>query len=120
MGVQALPVAAELSVGLTVLIFDDRGFGWPRFMRRRVGADVALVSFHASIPPEAIVTSLGGWAARPPPSRVHEALADAEAVARSNRIAAVVVDVGSSEIPVGIRRVFGYPAGERLDHDLPE
>ncbi|MCZ0983682.1 thiamine pyrophosphate-dependent enzyme [Streptomyces diastatochromogenes] len=71
MGFAALPTAAELNLGLTVLVLDNRGYGWPRFVRAEEEAPDELTRFTAPrtpTPPSAPSAASPPAAPRPPNS----------------------------------------------------
>ncbi|MGW7409798.1 thiamine pyrophosphate-binding protein [Streptomyces sp. NPDC054833] len=114
MGLAALPTAAELNLGLTVLVLDNRGYGWPRFVRAEEGAPDTLTRFTAPAHTDAAVRALGGLTARcTTAGELAAALDDAAKAHAEGRTTVITVPVRDDDVPVGVRRVFdaGPPAG---------
>ncbi|WP_445282517.1 thiamine pyrophosphate-binding protein [Streptomyces sp. DSM 118148] len=114
MGLAALPTAAELNLGLTVLVLDNRGYGWPRFVRAEEGAPDALTRFTTPAHTDAAVHALGGLTARC--TTATELVAALEGAAKAHaegRTTVITVPVRDDDVPVGVRRVFdtASPAG---------
>ncbi|MFD7703710.1 thiamine pyrophosphate-binding protein [Streptomyces caelestis] len=108
MGLAALPTAAELNLGLTVLVLDNRGYGWPRFVRAEEHAPDALTRFTAPAHTDAAVHALGGLTARcTTAAELAAALEDAAKAHAEGRTAVITVPVRDDDVPMGVRRVFG-------------
>ncbi|WP_161952734.1 thiamine pyrophosphate-dependent enzyme, partial [Actinoplanes sp. TFC3] len=108
MSVNTLPTAAELGCPLVMVVFDNRGFGWPRFLRRQEDQPSTFADFRTPLPMAALVTSLGGFTTTVTGGAgVRPALAAARAAAETGRLALVVVPVDDEDVPVGIRRICG-------------
>jgi len=103
----ALPTAAEQGRGLTVVVLENAGLGWPRFRRGQDGVDDALTRFGGGEPPyPAVVEALGGWTVRPPDAAaIPAALAEAACRAAAGQLALVRVPVADDDVPPGIHRV---------------
>ncbi|MEU2078004.1 thiamine pyrophosphate-binding protein [Streptomyces sp. NPDC013489] len=107
MGLAALPTAAELNLGLTVLVLDNRGYGWPRFVRAEEEAPDELTRFTAPSHTDAVVRALGGVTARCTTSaELATALDDAAKAHAEGRTTVITVPVRDDDVPVGVRRVF--------------
>ncbi|MHC5705743.1 thiamine pyrophosphate-binding protein [Streptomyces tirandamycinicus] len=114
MGLAALPTAAELGLGLTVLVLDNRGYGWPRFVRAEEGAADGLTRFTAPAHTDAAVRALGGRTAYcTTAAELAAALDDAAEAHADGRTTVITVPVRDDDVPVGVRRVFAAsaPAG---------
>ncbi|MEU2056758.1 thiamine pyrophosphate-binding protein [Streptomyces bungoensis] len=114
MGLAALPTAAELNLGLTVLVLDNRGYGWPRFVRAEERAPDTLTRFTAPAHTDAAVRALGGLTAHC--TTAAELVAALEGAAKAHaegRTTVITVPVRDDDVPVGVRRVFDTapPAG---------
>jgi acetolactate synthase-1/2/3 large subunit len=106
MSLTALPAAADLGCGLVLVVFDNRGFGWPRFLRE--GGNGELTRFETTWDWSELVESVGGWWAQPSDdASLRAALGDAREIAALGRIAAIVVPVPDGDIPVGVQRFYG-------------
>lgn len=104
----AVPTIAELGLGIVVVAFDNRGFGWPRRGRRARDADDHLTRFTVPAPVEAAVREVGGVTFRLGAGEdAGPALARARAAAGAGRLALVVVEVTDDDVPVGVRRIEG-------------
>ncbi|MFI8326258.1 thiamine pyrophosphate-binding protein [Streptomyces sp. NPDC085529] len=107
MGLAALPTAAELNLGLTVLVLDNRGYGWPRFVRAEEAAPDELTRFAAPSHTDAAVRALGGDTARcTTAAELAAALDDAAKAHAEGRTTVITVPVRDTDVPVGVRRVF--------------
>lgn len=107
MGLAALPTAAELNLGLTVLVLDNRGYGWPRFVRAGEEAPDELTHFTAPSHTEAAVRALGGDTARcTTTAELAAALDEAAKAHAEGRTTVITVPVRDDDVPVGVRRVF--------------
>ncbi|OKJ48553.1 hypothetical protein AMK27_37830 [Streptomyces sp. CB02009] len=107
MGLAALPTAAELNLGLTVLVLDNRGYGWPRFVRAEEEAPDELTRFTAPSHTDAVVRALGGVTARcTTAAELATALDDAAKAHAEGRTTVITVPVRDDDVPVGVRRVF--------------
>ncbi|MFJ9810786.1 thiamine pyrophosphate-binding protein [Streptomyces sp. NPDC101158] len=107
MGLAALPTAVELGLGLTVLVLDNGGYGWPRFVRAEEGAPDALTRFTAPSHTDAAVRALGGSTARcATPAELAAALDEAAKAHTEGRTTVITVPVRDDDVPVGVRRVF--------------
>ncbi|MEV6398554.1 thiamine pyrophosphate-binding protein [Streptomyces sp. NPDC051907] len=106
MGLDALPTAAELGLGLVLLVFDNQGYGWPRLLRTEVGAPAGLTRFARPMPVDDIVRALGGEAVSPDLDAIPAALRRARETAASGRIALVRIAVADGDVPPGVRRLF--------------
>ncbi|MEU5090316.1 thiamine pyrophosphate-binding protein [Streptomyces sp. NPDC021356] len=107
MGLAALPTAAELNLGLTVLVLDNRGYGWPRFVRAEERAPDTLTRFSAPAHTDAAVRALGGHTARcTTAAELAAALEDAAKAHAEGRTTVITVPVRDYDVPVGVRRVF--------------
>ncbi|MEV0966769.1 thiamine pyrophosphate-binding protein [Streptomyces sp. NPDC049910] len=114
MGLAALPTAVEEGLGLTVLVLDNGGYGWPRFVRAEEGAPDTLTRFTAPAHTEAAVRALGGRTARCTSAEdLANALDDAAKTHAEGRVTVLTVPVRDTDVPVGVRRVFAAapPAG---------
>ncbi|MFC8956447.1 thiamine pyrophosphate-binding protein [Streptomyces sp. NPDC057101] len=107
MGLAALPTAAELNLGLTVLVLDNRGYGWPRFVRAEEAAPDELTRFTAPSHTDAAVHALGGHTARcTTPAELATALDEAAKAHAEGRTTVITVPVRDDDVPVGVRRIF--------------
>ncbi|MGW1514625.1 thiamine pyrophosphate-binding protein [Streptomyces sp. NPDC002394] len=107
MGLAALPTAAELDLGLTVLVLDNRGYGWPRFVRAEERAPDTLTRFTTPSHTDAAVRALGGHTVRCTTAAELAAALDAAAEAHAEgRTTVITVPVRDTDVPVGVRRVF--------------
>ncbi|MEU1228948.1 thiamine pyrophosphate-binding protein [Streptomyces sp. NPDC005828] len=107
MGLAALPTATELNLGLTVLVLDNRGYGWPRFVRAEEQAPDTLTRFTAPSHTDAAVRALGGDAVRcTTVAELTAALDDAAKAHAEGRTTVITVPVRDDDVPVGVRRVF--------------
>ncbi|WP_331717773.1 thiamine pyrophosphate-binding protein (plasmid) [Streptomyces zaomyceticus] len=110
MGLAALPTATELRLGLTVLVLDNRGYGWPRFVRAEERSPDTLTRFTAPSHTDAAVRALGGDAVRcTTPVELVTALAAAAKAHTEGRTTVITVPVHDADVPVGVRRVFADP-----------
>ncbi|MFJ3906197.1 thiamine pyrophosphate-binding protein [Streptomyces sp. NPDC090025] len=110
MGLAALPTAVERGLGLTVLVLDNGGYGWPRFVRAEEGAPDALTRFAAPSHTDAAVRALGGDAVRCTTAAELAAALDGAAKAHAEgRTTVITVPVHDTDVPVGVRRVFADP-----------
>ncbi|MFI0406069.1 thiamine pyrophosphate-binding protein [Actinomadura sp. 3N508] len=108
MSLPALASAAELRRGLVVVVFDNAGFGWPRWLRGQEGAPDELTRFQARLPLDAIATGLGGTYAAPAgDAGLREAMRKARKAAADGRLAIVTVQPREDDVPAGVRRLFG-------------
>ncbi|MCY0942954.1 thiamine pyrophosphate-binding protein [Streptomyces antarcticus] len=119
MSLAALPTAAEQRIGLTALVLDNGGYGWPRFVRADEGAPDTLTRFTAPSHAEAAVRAVGGWSARcATEGELAAALETAAKVTAEGRTAVITVPVRDEDVPVGVRGLFdghgaaGSPAAE--------
>ncbi|MYV67648.1 thiamine pyrophosphate-binding protein [Streptomyces sp. SID2131] len=111
MGLAALPTVTELKLGLTVLVLDNRGYGWPRFVRAEERAPDTLTRFNAPSHTDAVVRALGGDAVRcTSPEELVIALVAAARAHTEGRSTVITVPVRDADVPVGVRRVFAGPA----------
>ncbi|GLZ06505.1 acetolactate synthase, large subunit, biosynthetic type [Actinomadura sp. NBRC 104412] len=111
MSLPALATAAELRLGLVVVVFDNAGHGWPRWLRAQEGAPDELTRFNAVLPWDAITAGLGGtYAAPADDTGLRAALRDARQAAAGGRLAVVTVRPREDDVPVGVRRLFGSPS----------
>ncbi|MFI1395464.1 thiamine pyrophosphate-binding protein [Streptomyces sp. NPDC020681] len=107
MGIDALPTAAELGLGLVLLVFDNEGYGWPRLLRQQLDAPAGLTRFALPLPVDDIVRALGGQAETPDSvAGIPDALRRARKAAAAGRIALVRIKVPDDDVPPGIRRLF--------------
>ncbi|MEU5884362.1 thiamine pyrophosphate-dependent enzyme [Spirillospora sp. NPDC047279] len=108
MSLSALTTAASHRLGLVVVVFDNSGFGWPRWLRRQEGAPDEVTRFGADLPIGAIVEGLGGTFAAPADGRaLRTALTEARTTAAEGRTAVITVRPVEDDVPVGVRRLFG-------------
>lgn len=120
MSLAALPTAAEQRIGLTVLVLDNGGYGWPRFVRADEGAPDALTRFTAPSHAEAAVRAVGGWSARcATEGELAAALETAAKVAAEGRTAVITVPVRDEDVPVGVRGLFDGHGGSDTPADTP-
>ncbi|MFI5642416.1 thiamine pyrophosphate-binding protein [Streptomyces goshikiensis] len=112
MSLAALPTAAEHEAGITALVLDNGGYGWPRFVRGDEGAPDELTRFTAPSHAEAAVRAGGGWTARcATEGELAAALETAAKVTAGGRTAVITVPVRDDDVPVGVRALFdGSPA----------
>lgn len=118
MGLAALPTAAEHNCGITVLMLDNRGFGWPRFVRSHSDSNDSLTRFATLSHVGRVVESLGGWTAGPATrAELAAALEKARLVTADGGIALISVRVADDDIAPGVLRAFEPPdsAGQGLD-----
>ncbi|MFE6937779.1 thiamine pyrophosphate-binding protein [Streptomyces chartreusis] len=118
MSLAALPTAAEQNCGVTVLMLDNRGFGWPRFVRSHSDSDDSLTRFATPSHVGRVVESLGGWTACPATrEELAAALEKARLVTADGGIALISVRVADDDIAPGVLRAFEAPdsAGQGLD-----
>ncbi|MFG2741561.1 thiamine pyrophosphate-binding protein [Streptomyces chartreusis] len=118
MSLAALPTAAEQHCGITVLMLDNRGFGWPRFVRSHSDSDDSLTRFATLSHVGPVVESLGGWTAGPATrDELASALEKARLVTADGGIALISVRVADDDIAPGVLRAFEPPdsAGQGLD-----
>lgn len=118
MSLAALPTAAEHNCGITVLMLDNRGFGWPRFVRSHSDSDDSLTRFAMLSHVGRVVESLGGWTAGPATrGELAAALEKARLVTDDGGIALISVRVADDDIAPGVLRAFEPPdsAGQGLD-----
>ncbi|MFE2341163.1 thiamine pyrophosphate-binding protein [Streptomyces sp. NPDC059431] len=113
MSLAALPTAVEQGLGITVLVLDNGGYGWPRFVRAGEGAPDGLTRFTAPGHVRAAVEAAGGWTARcTTGAELAEALKEARDVGRAGRPAVIIVPVRDTDVPVGVRGLFGDGHGD--------
>ncbi|MFD9498936.1 thiamine pyrophosphate-binding protein [Streptomyces sp. NPDC060035] len=113
MSANTLPTAAELGCRLVMVVFDNRGFGWPRFLRRQEGHPSTQADFRTPLPMAALVEAVGGVTATVTDEQsLRSALKAARAAADAGRPALVVVPVDDDDVPVGIRRICGTEGAE--------
>ncbi|WP_405889640.1 thiamine pyrophosphate-binding protein [Streptomyces sp. NBC_00133] len=106
-GLDALPTAAELGLGIVLVVFDNQGYGWPRLLRQELGAPAGLTRFARPLPVDDVVCGLGGQAESPDGvDEIPAALRRAREAAASGRIALVRIRVPDDDVPPGIRRLF--------------
>ncbi|QKZ16352.1 thiamine pyrophosphate-binding protein [Streptomyces chartreusis] len=118
MSLAALPTAAEQNCGVTVLMLDNRGFGWPRFVRSHSDSDDSLTRFATPSHVGRVVESLGGWTAGPATrEELAAALEKARLVTADGGIVLISVRVADEDIAPGVLRAFEPPdsAGQGLD-----
>ncbi|GAA3545136.1 thiamine pyrophosphate-binding protein [Streptomyces osmaniensis] len=118
MSLAALPTAAEHHCGITVLMLDNRGFGWPRFVRSHSDSDDSLTRFATLSHVGRVVEILGGWTAAPATrDELAAALEKARLVTADGGIALISVRVADDDIAPGVLRAFEPPdsAGQGLD-----
>ncbi|GHH72645.1 acetolactate synthase [Streptosporangium violaceochromogenes] len=116
LSLNALPVAAEQGCGITFVVFENGGFGWPRFVRALSGADTGVTRFATEPSYDHVVRSLGGWATRCRDKRdLRPALEEAAEHAGAGRIALVAVPVSDTDVPPGVLRLYG----DHGDHSAP-
>ncbi|GAA3492886.1 thiamine pyrophosphate-binding protein [Streptomyces cremeus] len=111
MSTAALSTAAEQRCGITVLVLDNRGYGWPRLLRTSAGADDRATRFRApSLGPAAVLAS-GGWTAVVRTrAELRAALTEAAKVTADGRTAVITVPVDDADVPVGVRGLLGTEA----------
>ncbi|BCJ39693.1 acetolactate synthase [Actinoplanes ianthinogenes] len=108
MSSNTLPTAAELGCPLVMVVFDNGGFGWPRFLRQQEGEPTTTADFGTRLPMAELVEALGGVVATVTDAEsAGSALRDARAAVDDGRLALVVVPVDDDDVPVGIRRICG-------------
>ncbi|MGW0753286.1 thiamine pyrophosphate-binding protein [Streptomyces sp. NPDC002587] len=108
MSLAALPTAVEQGLGITVLVLDNGGYGWPRFVRAGEGAPDGLTRFTAPGHVPAAVAAAGGLTARcTTAAELVPALVRARAANREGRTAVITVPVRDTDVPVGVRGLFG-------------
>ncbi|OKK14256.1 hypothetical protein AMK16_30885 [Streptomyces sp. CB00455] len=113
MSLAAVPTAVEQGLGITVLVLDNAGYGWPRFVRAGEGAPDGLTRFTAPGHVLAAVAAAGGLTARcTTAAELASALKEARAANRDGRTAVITVPVRDTDVPVGVRGLFGDGAGE--------
>ncbi|MGW1777063.1 thiamine pyrophosphate-binding protein [Streptomyces sp. NPDC002104] len=113
MSLAALPTAVEQRLGITVLVLDNGGYGWPRFVRAAEGAPGGLTRFTAPGHVRAAVEAAGGWTARcTTGAELTAALKEAREVGRAGRPAVITVPVRDTDVPVGVRGLFGDGHGD--------
>jgi acetolactate synthase-1/2/3 large subunit len=109
MNFSALLTARELGCGLTVIVFDNRGFGWPRFCRRIEGVTDVLTHFQIPLPIAELALAYGCRIAQP--ENDHELLAtlhNARRISAEGGIALVRIAVNNEDdLPVGVQGIFG-------------
>lgn len=118
MSLAALPTATEHNCGITVLMLDNRGFGWPRFVRSHSDSDDSLTRFATLSHVGRVVESLGGWTAGPATrEELAAALEKARLVTADGGLALIGVRVADDDIAPGVLRAFEPPdsAGQGLD-----
>ncbi|MGH3897819.1 MAG: thiamine pyrophosphate-binding protein [Pseudonocardiaceae bacterium] len=122
LSLNVLPTAAEQGRGITFVVFENDGFGWPRFIRGQEGVDDGLTRFGATARPYGeVVGSLGGWMARPRDAQEFEAVfKEAAGCAAAGRLTLVCVPVDDQDVPPGIRRIFGEPGSASSSTGLNE
>ncbi|MCX5205052.1 thiamine pyrophosphate-binding protein [Streptomyces sp. NBC_00237] len=110
MSTSALATAAEQRCGITVLVLDNQGYGWPRLLRTTAGADIGATRFRApSLGPAAVLAS-GGWTTVVTTTgELRAALAEAAKVTADGRTAVITVPVDDGDVPVGVRGLLGTP-----------
>lgn len=112
LSLNVLPVAAEQGCGITFVVFENGGFGWPRFIRSMAGADTDVTRFTAEAPYESVIRSLGGWTARCREVRdLESALDKAAKHAADGGLALVAVPVSDTDVPPGVLRLYGDTPG---------
>jgi acetolactate synthase-1/2/3 large subunit len=113
MNASVLTTAAELALGIVIVVFDNQGFGWPRHMRRETGESQDITRFRIPLPVDELVLALGGRVdhitAKTDPRRV---LARACSIAKQGGIALVRVPVPDDDVPPGIERILRIADGE--------
>lgn len=113
MSLAAVPTAVEQGLGITVLVLDNGGYGWPRFMRAAEDAPDGLTRFTAPGHVPAAVAAAGGWTARCTTGpELAAALKEARDVTRAGRLAVITVPVRDADVPVGVRGLFADEPGE--------
>ncbi|MFI9559291.1 thiamine pyrophosphate-binding protein [Nonomuraea endophytica] len=122
MSMNALPAAAEHGTGIVFVVFENGGFGWPRYVRALAGADTRITRFPGGEPPyEAVIRALGGWTTRcRTTGDLGPALEEAAKHAKNGALALVAVPVSDTDIPPGVLRVYGGAAespDKADDHD---
>ncbi|WP_327327150.1 thiamine pyrophosphate-binding protein [Streptomyces sp. NBC_01210] len=118
MGLDALPTAAELGLGLVLVVFDNHGYGWPRLLRHELDAPTGLTRFARPLPVDDVVRGLGGQVESPDGAdTIPAALRRARDAAASGCIALVRIKVPDDDVPPGVRRLFltgGEDAGDLI------
>jgi acetolactate synthase I/II/III large subunit len=114
----ALVTAAEHGIGLTVVMLDNKGLGWPRLMRREAGDDHAVTRFSASTTP-AVVRSLSGLVAEPADrGELLSALREARRRGGEGRLTLIRVPADDEDVPAGVVSLLAGEAGEHDGHKV--
>lgn len=113
MSLNALPTIAEQGFGLTIMMMDNRGYGWPR-LARCGNREKMLTRFGQPSHADAVVTALGGLVFRPETvPELIKALDRARAGNAEGVMSLIAVPTADNDIPIGIRRVFpDFGAGD--------
>lgn len=109
MSLAALPTLGEQQRGITILLLDNRGYGWPR-LGRSGGSCRDITRFRHPSHAVETVRALGGWTAHPTTmADLVTALQDAREANAAGKTALILVAVDDDDIPIGVRRMFASP-----------
>lgn len=107
MNLSAAVTAADYGIGLTVVVFDNAGFGWPRHLRNLKEDPNHLTKFSLSYPVDEVIKALGGMVSEPIGwQELRTALTEARKTSANGSIALIRVRVRDDDIPPGISRVL--------------
>jgi acetolactate synthase-1/2/3 large subunit len=104
MSLNILPTLQERRLGVTIVMFDNGGFGWPRWMRRTEGHPDQLTRTDAPLPVVDLVRAGGGWATTA--DDIPAALRQARDAAAEGNLALVRIPVPDDDVPPGVLRLF--------------
>jgi acetolactate synthase-1/2/3 large subunit len=102
----ALHALDGLPRGITVIVLDDQGYGWPRLLRHAAGDDIALTRFATS----AIAPPLTGGVRVAEPADGAGLVTALHEARRANDLGTSVVVrivVADDDVPVGVQRLIG-------------
>ncbi|MET7338494.1 thiamine pyrophosphate-binding protein [Nonomuraea sp. NPDC005650] len=98
MSAAALPTIAERRRGITVVMLDNRGFGWPRLLRGGSAAGITVFPAGTHVPQ--MVDGLGGVSFAPATMGELKAALDASRQAnKAGRLALITVQVPDEPLP---------------------
>ncbi|MEU0688733.1 thiamine pyrophosphate-binding protein [Streptomyces uncialis] len=108
MSLAALATARQAGIGLTVVVWDNGGWGWPRAERDATASLMSFTDRSRSLP--ALERMFDDTQRVGTPEQAEHALARAREHARAGRLALIVVPARDTDLPPAARRGLGQPA----------
>ncbi|AXB43299.1 thiamine pyrophosphate-binding protein [Amycolatopsis albispora] len=103
LSVGALAALAEHSLGVILVVFDNGGFGWPRFLRAATGEPDRLTAVRQRRNPAELAAAFGGWGTTARnEAELHDALLMAKQNAAAGRFTVIRVPVPDDDVPAGV------------------